>query len=84
MTLRPSQLATLRAIADLSPYNATVVAVARSLDISTQAAEGRIERLAAAEFVDDMQIRWPYSQSGWITLAVLTKKGAACMGAVGG
>lgn len=53
--------------------------IAARLGISIDAAEKRLDRLGAAGLLEDKQIRWPHSQSGWITLAVLTEQGRAVL-----
>lgn len=86
-----SQLQTLRAVARYCRYRpvaapgelqdgAMASDVAVRLNISIDAAEKRLDRLAVAGLVADHQIRWPHARSGWITLAVLTEKGRAALG----
>lgn len=77
MTLRPSQLSTLLAIASY-PDGAMASDISYYLDLSIPAAEARIERLAALGLVE------PIYRPLVSAIYVLTEKGRDCVRAVGG
>lgn len=75
MTLRPTQIETLRVIDRYYPDGASAWEIALEFGISLRSAEGRLERLEVAQMVRLCPIQWPFAKSGKITLALLTNEG---------
>lgn len=72
---RLTQLQTL-ALIDRYPDGVIASDIAHEFGITIRAAEGRLDRLAAAELITDYQIPWP---TGGLILARLTDKGRAAL-----